>query len=420
MRSFDVVVIGGGPAGMMAAGRAGEMGASVALLERNPELGKKLLITGKGRCNFAHDEDDPLKIAEAFGKNGRFLLSSLSRFGLGEVLEFFRSRGVEPATERGKRVFPSPGQNAYTVRTALLSYLAVNRVTVMTGIRVGTLSLKDSRIVSALTGVSGGVSGDQFIVSTGGLSYPTTGSTGDGYEWARRTGHRVTSTEPSICPVEAKEPFCRELQGLSLKNVSLSLWQNGKKIEERFGEMLFTHFGISGPIVMDLSRDIAPYLKKGPVNLFLDMKPALDEVRLDARLLRDFSQLRGKEIGSCIRGLVPGAMVPIILKLAGIPENRKIDHISRDERRSIVEALKSISITPVGLLGYRWAVVTAGGVSLKDVDPKTMASRHVENLFFAGEVLDLDAPTGGFNLQACWSTGFVAGEEAGKRALTMG
>ena len=416
MDLFDVVVIGGGPSGMIAAGRAAEVGARVVLLEKNAEPGKKLLITGKGRCNLAHDEEDPLKLAETFGKNGRFLLSGLNRFGLSQTLEFFRKRGVDLLTERGKRIFPAPGQNAYSVRKALMGYLAENNVSLMTSTPVVSLEEKDGHVVSAVTPGSRSVAGRQFIVTTGGLSYPATGSTGDGLEWARRTGHNVTSTEPSICPVEAKEAFCRELQGLSLRNVSLSVWQNGKKVDERFGEMLFTHFGISGPIVMDLSRTIASLLKKGPATLFLDMKPALDVAKLDARLLRDFQELHGKEIRSCVLGLVPRAMIPVVLKLAGIPEEKRIDDITREERQSLIESLKSISITPVSLLGYRWAVVTAGGVSLKDVDPKTMASKKLDNLFFAGEVLDLDAPTGGFNLQACWTTGYVAGEEAGLRS----
>lgn len=400
---------------MMAAGRAAELGASVVLLEKNSDLGKKLLITGKGRCNLAHDEEDPLKLSEAFGRNGRFLLSSLNRFGLHDILEFFRARGVDPVTERGKRIFPAPGQNAYSVRAALVAYLAENNVTVLTEKPVRSLEIHGSHIAKAVTGHSEGIRGRQFIVTTGGLSYPTTGSTGDGMEWARKSGHTITPTEPSICPVETREAFCKELQGLSLRNISLSVWHKGKKVDERFGEMLFTHFGISGPIVMDLSRTIANLLKKGHVTLFLDMKPALDAAKLDARLLRDFKEFHGKEIRSCVRELVPRAMIPVILKLAGIPEEKRIDDITREERQSLIESLKSISITPVSLLGYRWAVVTVGGVSLKDVDPKTMASKKVDNLFFAGEVLDLDAPTGGFNLQACWTTGYVAGEEAGKR-----
>lgn len=419
MRDYDVVVIGGGPSGMMAAGRAAEMGASVVLLEKNADLGKKLLITGKGRCNLAHDEEDPLKLSEAFGRNGRFLLSSLSRFGLSETLDFFRAWGVDPVTERGKRIFPAPGQNAYNIRAALMDYMAENNVAVLADKPVRSLELNGSHITRAMTGHSKGIGGHQFIVTTGGLSYPSTGSTGDGLEWARKTGHNMTPTEPSICPVETKEPFCRELQGLSLRNISLSVWHKGKKVDERFGEMLFTHFGISGPIVMDLSRTIARLLKKGPVTLLLDTKPALDETRLDARLLRDFKELHGKEIRSCVRELVPKAMIPVILTLAGIPEDKRIDDITREERQRLIEALKCISITPVSLLGYQWAVVTAGGISLKDVDPKTMASKKVDNLFFAGEVLDLDAPTGGFNLQACWTTGYVAGEEAGTRGIKM-
>lgn len=412
MEVFDVVVIGGGPAGMMAAGRAAECGATVALLEKNNEPGKKLLITGKGRCNLAHDEEDPLKLAEAYGRNGRFLLSGLNRFGLADTLAFFKRQGLEAVTERGRRIFPVEGKNAAHVRAALVRYMEDNGVRIFTGREVTTLEAREGHITRAVTDDFDAISGRSFVVATGGLSYPTTGSTGDGYRWAKDTGHRITPTEPSICPVDAREAFCKELQGLSLRNVSLSVWQKGKKKDERFGEMLFTHFGISGPIVMDLSRDLAKLLKKGPVTLFLDLKPALDEATLDARLVRDFREHHGKEIRTVVRGLVPKAMASVILRLADIHEDRKVDEITREERQNLLETLKSIAITPTSLLGYRWAIVTAGGVSLKDVDPRTMGSKKVPNLFFAGEVLDLDGPTGGFNLQACWTTGYVAGEAA--------
>lgn len=401
---------------MMAAGRAAELGASVALLEKNEELGKKLLITGKGRCNLAHDEEDPMKLIEAFGRNGRFLLSALSRFGLPETLDFFRSRGLNTVTERGKRIFPGPGQTAYKVLDVLKEYLEQNKVDIFYDTPVKFLEHQDGHITGVSTN-SGTVRGKQFIVTTGGLSYSVTGSTGDGLNWARRTGHKITPTSPSICPVETAEIFCKELQGVSLKNVSISLWQNGKKKDECFGEMLFTHFGISGPIVMNLSKTIGKLLKKGSVTIFLDTKPALDRQKLDARLLREFKEHHGKELRTVIKDMLPRAMVPAIIKLAGIDQDRKIDEITKEERINIIESLKAIAITPTKLLGYGWAIITSGGISLKDVDPKTMSSKVVDNLFFAGEVLDLDAPTGGFNLQECWSTGFVAGEEASQRAI---
>ncbi len=408
---FDVTVIGGGAAGMMATGAAASMGAAVALLEKGNRLGEKLSITGKGRCNLAHMEEDPLKLVEPFGRNGRFLLSSLSRFGLRETIDFFIKRGIEITVERGARVFPGEGQRSEDIIGALGDFMADGGVKIFTATTVREICTHSGKVSSVITD-RGTINTKSVIIATGGLSYPETGSTGDGYRWARELGHSLVPTKPAICPIRTREAWCRELQGLTLKNVGLSLWQGGKEISDRFGEMLFTHFGISGPIVMDMAKEIDTALSKGPSALFIDLKPALDRNKLDGRILRDLEEHPRENLKNGLRDLLPRAMIPVVLEIAGIPAETRVDVVTREQRAALVEAIKAMPVTPTELLGYRWAVVTSGGVSLKDVNPKTMASKKIPGLFFAGEILDLDGPTGGYNLQVCWSTGFVAGTEA--------
>ena len=407
---FDIAVIGGGPAGMMAAGRAAELGAKVVLIEKNEILGEKLLITGKGRCNFTHNEFDIRKFSEKFGRNGRFLYTALEVFGAREVIDFFESRGVKANVEQGDRVFPEKG-NAQDILNVLIKYLAEGKVNILLNSEVTGFKQEKGKISQVLLR-DRQISADKYILCAGGKSYPQTGSTGDGYQWAEQLGHTVITPVPALNPVKTSEEWVKELQGLSLKNVSLQLFQNNKKKDERFGEMLFTHFGVSGPIVMDMSKNIGALLKKGPVKLILDLKPALDFKKLDKRIQRDFEKFKGRMFKNSLIGLLPLSMIPVIIKLSGIEPEKKVDYISREERNKLVHLLKELELTPTGLLGFKWSVVTSGGVALKEVDPNTMCSKKIKNLYFAGEILDLDGPSGGYNLQECWSTGYLAGENA--------
>ncbi|HBY56351.1 MAG TPA: aminoacetone oxidase family FAD-binding enzyme [Candidatus Atribacteria bacterium] len=410
--SFDIAVIGGGPAGMMAAGRAAELGAKVVLIEKNEILGKKLLLTGKGRCNFTHNELDIRKFAEKFGKNRRFLYSALSTFGALEVINFFESRGVKAKVEQGDRIFPE-NSNARDILNVLVKYLKEGKVYILLNVEVVGFKEEDQKISYVLLR-NQKLSADKYILCTGGKSYPQTGSTGDGYRWAEQLGHTVIPPVPALNPVKTSESWVKELQGLSLKNVSLKLFKNGKKKDERFGEMLFTHFGISGPIVMDMSKNIGDLMKNGPVKLILDLKPALDFKKLDKRIQRDFQEFKGRMFKNSLKGLLPLSMIPVIIALSGIDPEKKVDYIRREERNKLVHLLKELELTSTGLLGFKWSVVTSGGVALKEVDPNTMGSKKIKNLYFAGEILDLDGPSGGYNLQECWSTGYLAGQNAAK------
>ncbi len=412
VRFYDVAVIGGGPAGMMAAGRAAELGAKVVLIEKNETLGKKLLITGKGRCNFTHNEFDIRKFAEKFGRNGRFLYSVLAVFGAHEVINFFESRGVKGRVEQGDRVFPEKG-NAQDILNVLIKYLAEGKVNILLNSEISGLKQEKGKISQVLL-QDRQISAEKYIICAGGKAYPQTGSTGDGYRWAEQLGHTVIPPIPALNPVKTSEKWVKELQGLSLKNVSLKLFQNGKKQDERFGEMLFTHFGVSGPIVMDMSKNIGALLKKGPLKLILDLKPALDFKKLDKRIQRDFQEFKGRMFKNSLKGLLPLSMIPLIIKLSGIEPEKKVDYVSREERNKLVHLLKELELTPTGLLGFKWSVVTSGGVALKEVNPNTMCSKKIENLYFAGEILDLDGPSGGYNLQECWSAGYLAGESAAR------
>ncbi len=410
---FDIAVIGGGPAGMIAAGRAAELGVKVVLIEKNEVLGKKLLLTGKGRCNFTHNELDIRKFAEKYGRNGRFLYRALSVFGVKEVIDFFESRGVKGKVEQGDRIFPENG-NVQDILNVLLKYLSEGKVTILYNVEVINFKQEDRKISQVILR-DRQIIADKFIICTGGKSYPQTGSTGDGYYWARQLGHTIIEPVPALNPIKISEKWVKELQGLSLKNISLKLFQNGKKQDERFGEMLFTHFGVSGPIVMDMSKNIGTLLKQGPVKLILDLKPALDFKKLDKRIQRDLEKFKGRMFKNSLKGLLPLSMIPVIIRLSGIESEKQVDYLSREERIKLVHLLKELELSPTELLGFKWSVVTSGGIALKEVDPNTMCSKKIKNLYFAGEILDLDGPSGGYNLQECWSSGYLAGESAVKK-----
>lgn len=409
-----VIVIGGGAAGLMAAGRAAEKGARVILAEKNQTLGAKLLLSGKGRCNLTSAEEDMETFLSAFGPKGKFLYSAFSRFGPAETLDFFTSRGLRTKVERGKRVFPEKGGSEKVIN-CLIDYIRQGEVTVYRNREALNLEIRDGKVLRfILRGQE--VEGDAFIICTGGKSFPKTGSTGDGYRFAKRAGHEVVQPTPALCPVRLKEKWPLSARGLNLKNVSLTLLKDGTEVSRRFGELLLTHFGISGPIAMDMSRDIGEACASGNAALTLDLKPALTMDVLTARIGRDLEKYAGKMFRDCLKDLLPGGLIPAVVEKAPIPPDKRGEYISAEEKRELACLLKEYPLTPDGLLGFDWSIVTSGGVDLREIDPRTMRSKIVENLFFAGEILDLDGPTGGFNLQMCWSTGYVAGESAASAA----
>ncbi len=411
-KKFDVVVIGGGPAGMMAAGTAGRNGSSVLLLEKNNTLGKKLLLTGNGRCNLTHAEFDNKEFIKSLGKKGKFLFSSLNVFGPEEVMEFFANLGVPIKIEAGGKVFPASNK-ADDVLRALEKYLKNNKVEVMMRADVLGFEIEEKNGQKKITGVHlkrGVIYADKFILTTGGASYPLTGSTGSGYAWARACGHTIVTPIPTLVPLKTEENWVKEAQGVSLKDARISLVQNNKKTFSQQGDLIFTHFGLSGPTILNLSRKMTE-LENQKENIFIsiDLKPAMDKKALDIFLQKDFIKHANKNVINYLAETVPAKLAKALLRLANIPAEKKNNVITREERGKIVNLLKDLRLTVVGDTGFDQAMVTRGGVELKEVDPKTMQSKIVPNLYLAGEVLDLDGPTGGYNLQICWSTGHAAG-----------
>jgi predicted Rossmann fold flavoprotein len=409
---FDVVVIGGGPAGMLAAGRAGELGAKAALLEKNDSLGRKLLITGKGRCNITQAEFNDQEFIKTLGKRGKFLFSSLSAFGPEEVIEFLEKRGLKTKIERGERVFPVSNR-ARDILKVLEKYLQENKVRIFYQAEVVGFEQAEGKIKSVKIN-RGKIVARNYILCTGGKAYPASGSTGDGYQWAKQLGHTIITPAPALVPLETKETWPQVAQGLSLKNVGVSLWQKGKKQTARFGEMLFTHFGVSGPIILDLSKEAGELLKKGKTELTIDLKPALSLEKLDERLKRDFQIFGNKNFRNYLSELMPQKLIDPIIDLSQIEPDRKINSLRKEERKKLANIVKNLKLTITQLLGFDQAIVTSGGIALKEIDSKTLRSRKITNLFFAGEIIDLDGPTGGYNLQICWSTGYAAGTYAAK------
>ena len=409
----DVIVIGGGAAGCMAALAAAEKGASVTLLERNPKLGRKLYITGKGRCNVTND-CTAAEVLQNVPHNSRFLTSAVTRFPPEQVKRFFEDRGVPLKTERGNRVFPQ-SDHAADIIDALLLALRRARVSIVQD-RASALRL-DGETMQGVEGEHSFYPCRAAVVATGGVSYPLTGSTGDGYTLARALGHTVLPPKASLVPLVAEQPFCAQMQGLSLKNVAIRVRTEKKKtIFAEQGELLFTHFGLSGPLILTASAHMRDY-EKEHYSILLDLKPALDEEKLDKRLLRDLEENANRNFQHVLEGLVPRLMVPVLLDLTGIPGDVKANSVTRPQRRRLLETLKCIRIDIAGPRPVEEAIVTSGGVKVSEINPTTMESKKVRGVFFAGEVLDVDAYTGGFNLQIAWSTGRAAGHGTAELVL---
>jgi hypothetical protein len=407
---YDVAVIGGGPAGMISAGRAGELGASVILIEKNKNLGRKLLITGKGRCNITNKENNPREFINKFGKNGKFLFSAFSVFGIQETINFFEKLNLRIKIERGRRVFPVSDKSQDVLET-LIGYLKKSNVKIKSNSEVKEVIKKDNKIEKIILANNEEIIASKFIISTGGKSYPGTGSTGDGYKWAKKLGHTVTNLSPSLVPIIVKEKIVKELEGLSLKNVEISVYKENKKIDSRFGEAIFTADGMSGPIIIDMSKKIGQELPKD-IKIKIDFKPALDFSKLDQRIQEDFNRDSKKMFKNSLNDLLPQKLIPIIVKLSGINSNKKSSFITKEERKKLLYLLKEFTLEVKSLAIHEKAIITSGGIELSEIDQKTMKSKLIDNLYFAGEILDIDGPTGGYNLQVCWTTGYVAGENA--------
>ena len=408
-----IIIIGAGAAGMAASVFLAEQGHQVHIYEKNEKPGKKLFITGKGRCNLTNSCDAETFFASVV-TNPKFLYSAFYGCTNQDVLEFFQGLGLEVKEERGGRIFPASDHSSDVIRVlerrmkqlGVRLYLETEVKEVLTqetedGVCIRGVCLADGTAAEA----------DRVLVATGGYSYRATGSTGDGYRFARETGHRVTELLPALVPMETKEPYIPQMQGLSLKNVSLVIKDGKKELYHAFGEMLFTHFGISGPLVLTASSYVGKRLQKKELSAYIDLKPALSPQQLDTRLLREFEAGINKQFKNVVSGMFPAKMFPVILELGGIPPEKKVHEITKKERQDFIRLVKGFPMTITGLRNFREAIITQGGVSVKDVNPKTMESKKVKGLYFIGEVLDLDAVTGGFNLQIAWSTAKAAAQE---------
>ena len=396
---------------MMAAYAAAESGHAVTLLEQNEKLGKKLFITGKGRCNLTNASDMEQLFANVVS-NRKFLYSAFYSYDNEQVISFFESHGMPTKTERGNRVFPVSDHSSDVI-AALSAALREQHVEVFLHTKVKRLLLEKRDEEKRVTGVELAdhtkMHADAVIVATGGISYPSTGATGDGYRMAEESGHKMVSPTPALVPMEMKEQWVRDLQGLSLRNVRMSVTRGKKKLYEDFGEMLFTHFGVSGPLVLSASGCIPAKAFDQELSMTIDLKPALDVEQLDHRILREFDEMKNKQFKNSLGHLLPAKMIPVMIALSGIDPDTKVNEISREQRQNLLHLFKNMPLTITGLRDFKEAIITKGGVSVKDINPSTMESKLVQGLYFCGEVLDLDALTGGYNLQIAWSTGHLAG-----------
>jgi hypothetical protein len=411
---YDVAVIGGGPAGMMAAGRAAECGAKVILLEKNKNLGKKLLITGGGRCNITNYETDIRRFLAKFKNEQKFLFSPFSQYGVNETIDFFNFRNMPTKIEAEGRVFPV-SDSAKSVLEVLVNYLREGKVEIRTNVRVDGFICDKKNIITGINikdttpSENSTIKARNYILATGGKSRPETGSTGEGFEWLRSLGYNVPQSNAALVPIKVSEEWVKRLAGISLQDVKLTVYQSGKKQAEGIGKILFTHFGISGPLALNMSREVGELLKYSPVELFLDLKPDLDETTLDKEIQSLLADRQNKQIRNCLNGLVIGGLAPILIKLANLNPEKAVNLLERKERLALGKLIKNLPMSVSGLMGLHKAVVTSGGADLTEIDLKTMRSRLHDNLFLIGDVLNINRPSGGYSLQLCWTTGFVAG-----------
>ncbi|MGE5424443.1 MAG: NAD(P)/FAD-dependent oxidoreductase [Syntrophothermus sp.] len=414
MKSYDVIVVGAGAAGLIAAGRAAEMGSSVLLVEKMERAGRKLLITGKGRCNITNDAPQS-EFYNHIYPNSRFLKHAFSTFFSDDIVRLLNKYGLETVVERGGRVFPASNKSADVVN-ALMKWVIDNGVEIRYGCRADRLVVSGGKASGLRIFTHSGkqdIPAKAVIICTGGKSYPATGSDGDGYRIASVAGHAIEPPRQALVPIETTGNIAQRLQGLSLKNVKAMLWVNGKKVKEEFGEMLFTHFGMSGPIILTLSRIITAELQKNnTVEITIDLKPALDEQKLDARMLRDLDEHGKKKMENIFRLWLPSSLVPVFEDLSGVSGKKEGHQLSAAERKKILLLMKGMKFSVSGCRSFKEAIITAGGVVTHEIDSKTMESKLMDNLYFAGEVIDLDADTGGFNLQIAFSTGWLAADAA--------
>jgi len=407
MENLDVIIVGAGPAGLLAAGRAAELGRKVLILEKMRSEGRKLLITGKGRCNITNAAPVSEFIAHVF-PNGKFLRNAFSHFFSKDIIDLLEKYGVEITLERGGRYFPTSNKSS-DILQALLRWVNELGVEIQCGQRVEKLLIVNGKI-RGVKANSKEIFSPKVILATGGKSYPATGSTGDGYELARQVGHKIEKPIPALVPVETKGNTAQKLQGLNLKNVRAVVWVNGKKVGEAFGEMIFTHFGLSGPIILTLSRTMVKALQNGEkVEVTVDLKPALDEQKLDKRLQRDLNEHGKKQLVNIFRGWLPASMIPVFIEELGLDGEKSCHQVSGKERKKIRKLMKNMRFEVSHNRSFKEAIITAGGVLTNEIKPKTMESKLISGLYFAGEIIDLDAETGGYNLQIAYSTGWLAG-----------
>lgn len=405
-----ILVIGGGAAGMMAAVFAARNGHEVTIYEKNEKLGKKLYITGKGRCNITN-AGDMETLFQSVTSNSKFLYSAFYGFTNFDAIDFFEGLGCKTKIERGNRVFPVSDKSSDVI-------MAMSRELQRLGVQIEYRTEVEEVVAEdgafkgiRIKGSKQLIKGDSVIIATGGLSYQTTGSTGDGYKFAKSLGHSVTDLSPSLVPFNIKEEFVKELQGLSLKNIQVRVFAGNKEIFNDFGEMLFTHYGVSGPVILSSSPYAIPHIGKKELKLTIDLKPALSREQLDARVLRDFTECLNKQYKNSLDQLLPRKMISAIISLSGIDPDKKVNAITKEERLRLVDVIKNMELTITGIRDYNEAIITKGGVKVKEINPATMESKLVKNVYFIGEVLDLDALTGGFNLQIAWSTAYLAAQQ---------